>query len=251
MTVRAPCMEGEHRSQHPESYEGQREEQALSRHRDRVLRDFEDVHRVLPSLGCGVEIDPQDPHQQERRTTHEHQGKFHRCILLAARTPQTDQQVHRDQCDLVEHEHREQVDRDKEPEHAQRKEHQPHVVFLGLVLDGPRSKHTGEEDDGRKHQHGYRNTVHPDGVMDVQRSEPQDAVGVQHRRIGTCRPIRKERHQQVNSCRQHSAGSRNGHRMHLFDAAAKQQRQEHQYRYDNKKGKEIHSISFLSDSQFR
>ena len=70
------------------------------------------------ALGSRVVVDADEAEHQEGRAAHKHQGKLHCGILLAACAPYADEKVHRDKSDLVEHEHREEVDRDKEAEYA-------------------------------------------------------------------------------------------------------------------------------------
>ena len=98
-------MEGKECSQHTESQEDHREEDTLHFGRYLVLHDFQDIHR----LGSGSVVDAQDTNQQEGRTTHQHQGQLHGSVFLAAASPHTNQQVHRNQSHFIEHEHGEQV----------------------------------------------------------------------------------------------------------------------------------------------
>ena len=102
MTVRTPCVEREKGAQYTEAEESQREPDALLCKRYVVqLRDFEEVHS-----GCSrTEIDSENTDQQEGRTTHQHESQLHGCIFFTSRSPYTNQQVHRYQCDFVEHEH--------------------------------------------------------------------------------------------------------------------------------------------------
>ena len=114
VTVGAPCMEREQSSQYAESEEYSREENTLDFCRDVFVCYFENVHR----FSSGSVIDTQDTDKQESRTTHQHQCKFHCGIFLASATPNADKQIHRDKGNLVEHEHGEQVGRNKETEHT-------------------------------------------------------------------------------------------------------------------------------------
>ena len=76
--------------------------------------DLVQVHRLRP----GAEVDAQDAAEQQGRPAHEHQRQLHGRILLAAAAPDADEQVHRDQCHFVEHEHSEKVHRNKETEYT-------------------------------------------------------------------------------------------------------------------------------------
>ena len=75
-----------------------------------VVRNLKDAH-------CRTAVEEVDAHKtqdDEGGTAHKHQGELHGCILLATRTPVANQEVHRDKGNLVEHEHGEEVDGDKE-----------------------------------------------------------------------------------------------------------------------------------------
>ena len=116
MTVRAPRMEGEQGAQHAKSQEGEWEPDALLFNRYVVQGGyFGEVHRG----GAATVVDAQDAYQQEGRTAHQHQRQLHGGVFLAARTPYADEQIHRYQGHFIEHEHGEQVDGNKETEHAQ------------------------------------------------------------------------------------------------------------------------------------
>ena len=101
-----------------------------------VLGDFEDIHRQI-TIGRRVEIDTQYTDQQKRRTAHEHKGKFHRRIGFVTATPHSDEKIHRDKSDLIEHEHRKEVDRNKETEYPYREKYQPKEEFFGQRIDFP------------------------------------------------------------------------------------------------------------------
>ena len=177
MAVGTPRMEREQRAQHAEPDEDQRKPDILLRERNAVqLRDFQNIHRRRP----GAEIDAQNADQQQRRTAHEHQRQLHGGILLAAAAPDAYQQVHRDQRHLVEHEHREEVHRDKEPENADAQQAEPEEVLLDLRLHPPRSERTRKYDDGRQQQHGDRDAVHAHRIVDIERSVPHMARGKEH-----------------------------------------------------------------------
>ena len=171
-------MEGEKGSQDAEADEDEREPDALLGKGDVVQRgDLQYVHR----LGPRAEVDAQDADQQEGRAAHEHQREFHGRILLAAAAPDADEQVHRDERHLVEHEHREEVHRDEESEDPDTQQAEPEEVLLDVGLHLPRGECARKDDDGRQEQHRHRDAVHADGVVDVERGVPYMAVGQQHR----------------------------------------------------------------------
>ena len=92
---------------------------------------------VLTAVDTVEVVDTQQSENQQSRTSHQHQCKLHGRILLATRTPNTNQQVHRNQSNLVEHEHCEQVGRDEEAKHTCRKQCEPKEVLLCEWLQLP------------------------------------------------------------------------------------------------------------------
>ena len=114
VTVGAPCMEWEQGAKNTESQEYHREEDALHFGRDLQFHNFKNVHG---SASGSVEY-TQDTDKQECRATHQHKGKLHGCVFFLSATPYTDKQVHRDKSYFVEHEHSEEVGRNKEAEYS-------------------------------------------------------------------------------------------------------------------------------------
>ena len=104
-------MEREQSTKYTETDEHKWEQHVLNCRRDVVVvGNLKDVH----CRGTVEEVDAHQAEDDEGGTTHKHQRKLHGCILLATRTPETNQEVHRDEGNLVEHEHGEEVDRDEE-----------------------------------------------------------------------------------------------------------------------------------------
>ena len=98
-----------------------------------VVGNLKDVH-------CRSTIEEINTYKTENdkgRTSHKHQGELHRSILLIARSPETNEKVHRNQCYLIEHEHGKEVDADEETIYTCRKEHKPHEELLGKWLELP------------------------------------------------------------------------------------------------------------------
>ena len=137
-------MEGEQSTQHTESDEDEGEERILNLLGNVVhSSNLVDIHR-----GVTAEVvDTQHAENQQSRTTHQHQRQLHGRILLAARTPHTNQEVHRNQSHLIEHEHGEHVGADEETKHTRRKQGEPKEILLGKRLQLPRGEGTREHDD--------------------------------------------------------------------------------------------------------
>ena len=78
-----------------------------------------------------MEVNSNDSQHQEGRAAHEHEGKLHSTVVLVTTTPHTNQKVHGNECHLIEHEHCEQVDTDKEAKYTCRQEEEPQEELLG------------------------------------------------------------------------------------------------------------------------
>ena len=225
VTVRAPCVEGEERSQHTETDEDKREEDVLDGLRHGVeLSQVCHVHRLRTT----EEVDAEDAEDEQGGTTHEHQGQFHGRILLRARTPHADEQVHRDEGDLVEHEHREHVGGDEEAEHTNAQQHEPKEVLLGERLQLPGGEGAREDDDRREEDHHHGDTIHADAIGDLERFEPRDAIGEQHVGGIATGALVDEIDSQPDGQRQQGGSTDNHHATHLIEVLGQPEAQEHQ-----------------------
>ena len=113
MTVGRPCVEREHRAKHAESYECANKQCVLPVEVYAVLCNLNKVHR----MACVI-VDAEDADKKQCRAAHKHKGQLHRSIVLVAAAPHSDEKIHRDERNLIEHEHCEQVNRDEEAEHS-------------------------------------------------------------------------------------------------------------------------------------
>ena len=104
VTVGRPCVEREHRTQHAKPYKRSDKQSVLPFQINTVCGYFHKIHRL-----AGMIVNAKDADQQQCRTAHQHQSKLHGSIILVAAAPYADKQIHRNQRDLIEHEHREQV----------------------------------------------------------------------------------------------------------------------------------------------
>ena len=98
-----------------------------------MVHNLKDVH----SLGSGTIIYAKDTDEQECRTTHKHKGKFHGGVFLLSASPYADEQIHRDERNLVEHEHGEEVGRDEETENSGTQKGEPEEIFFRHRLQTP------------------------------------------------------------------------------------------------------------------
>ena len=115
MTVGRPCVEREHGTEHSKSDEDEGEEHLLYLRGNVVHGGYlVDIHRC----GSTEEVDAENTDDEKCRTSHKHQGELHGCIFLVAAAPYADEKIHRDERNLVEHEHGEEVGADEESEHT-------------------------------------------------------------------------------------------------------------------------------------
>ena len=212
MTVGAPCVEREQGAQYAETDEGQREPDALLFDGNVVQAcNLQQVHGRC----ARTEVDAQDADQQEGRATHQHQRQLHGGVFLVTGTPHANQQVHRDQSHLIEHEHREQVYRDEEAEHTQGQEREPKEIFFRKRLQTPGSESTREYDDGRKQQHHYRYAVDTYRIVYVESRIPGNVGAKQHLvRRATLAGL-EVHHGQCDGEHQQGRSARHHHRAYL------------------------------------
>ena len=237
MTVGRPSVEREHGTQHAEADERQREQHILPAVGDGiVMGDVQDVHRQRLSLGSRVEVDADQAEHQEGRATHQHQRQLHRTVVLVAAAPHTNQQVHGNQCDLIEHEHREQVDRDKETEHTRGQQEEPHEELTGQRVHLPRGEHTGEHDERRQQDHHYAHAIDTECQVDIERGIPHHVAAQDHLAGVTTGTCVKENLDQHGGEHHENAGTDNGNGPDGLDAlvAADGQASKRQQRHDHK-----------------
>ncbi len=185
VAVGTPGVEGEHGTKHAEADECHREEECLPAVRDGiVLCYFKNVPSELSAFGSRVVVDTDKAEHKEGRAAHKHKGKLHCGIVLAARTPYADEEVHRYEGHFIEHEHREEVDGDEEAEHAGRQQNQPKEECFGLC-HGPRGERACENDYGGENEHGHGDTVDTYCEVYVERFKPCPRVNEEHRLCGS------------------------------------------------------------------
>ncbi len=170
VAVRRPGMERKDRRENPEADVEREEHPRLQRrieaHRLRASRNENDVR-------ARRHVERQDADQNERRPEQQVQRQLHRRVFLRAdaraavrpaedaarrhltrRSPDADEQIHRQHGDFVEQEEDEEIERHEDAEDAGDEQQQQRVELLVARLDGPRREHAGENDDRRQqHQH--------------------------------------------------------------------------------------------------
>ena len=134
VTVGRPCVEREERAKHAESDEDEREEYLLYVNGNIVHgSNLLDVH-----CRCTAEIvDSEDSDDKQGRASHKHQSELHGSILLVSATPHTDEKIHRDESNLIEHEHSEHIGADEEAVNTGREQCEPKEVLLCHRLELP------------------------------------------------------------------------------------------------------------------
>ena len=241
MTVGRPCVEREHSAEDAETDESANEQGILPSSVDaRTLHDFDDVHRF-----AGMIVDAEDADEQESRTTHKHERELHSRVVLVAATPNADEQIHRDKSHLVEHEHREQVNRDEEPEYARREEYKPEEVFFSERFNLPGSESACKDDYSREKNHEHRDAVDTDSEVNVQRLKPHIRIGEKHKFVGVGSALTDKCVAEIKSRNEQERSPGSCHRTDLFNGLGEEKRTKREYRNNYKKEKYIkHNLKF-------
>ena len=218
-------MEGEQSTQHTEADENEGEENLLDVNGDVMLGgNLRDNHRV----GSAIEVDTENTEDEQGRTSHEHQRQFHGRILLVARTPHADEQVHGNEGHLIEHEHGEHIHGDEEAEHTRGKQGEPKEILLRERLQLPGGKRSREYDDARKQQHHNGDSIHAHGIFDIQRLEPVYGIGEQHLGIVAGRTLLDEIDGKPDGQGKQTGRTRHHHATHLTEIACQPKAEQHQ-----------------------
>ena len=149
MTIRRPGVEREQCAQHSKSNEKEGKEKFLDLNRNMNLGNRKKAEGQLATVRVGIEIQSQQSHQDQCRTTHQHQGQLHGRIFPRTAPPDTDQKVHRDDCNLVKQEQGKQVEGDEKAKYPGREKDQGDKKFFGQLFHFPGGKDPGKDDDGR------------------------------------------------------------------------------------------------------
>ena len=183
MAVRRPGVERPDAGENPEADVEREEHPRLESRRELRLLQVDERN----ALRAGRGVARQDAHQDERRPEQQVECQLHRGVFLRAdagplerppedalrphlpaRTPDADEQVHRQDGDLVEEEEDEEVQRHEHAEHAGDQEEQQRVELLAARLDRPRREHAREQDDGGQQHEHEAHAVDRDGVSDAE-----------------------------------------------------------------------------------
>ena len=175
--------------------------------------------------------DSKDTAHQKGGSTHKHKGELHCRIFLVSRTPITNEKVHGDERDFIEHEHHEQVNRHKESEHSKRKKREPKEVFLGERFETPRSKCSGKHNDGRQQKHCHRNAVNTNSVVYMKRGKPSIVHGKEHILGCACVACIEIHHHKSDRTYKQCACSCNHNTPHSIHSLGKPKEKKHQKRY--------------------
>ena len=231
-------MEREQRTKNTETDKDEREEDLLNKCRNSIgSSDLHDRHGIGATILTVEEVDAKDADDQQRGSSHEHQRQLHGTVLLWTGTPNADEQVHRNQSDLVEHEHGEEVLRDEEAKHTGRQQGEPEEVFLLHRMLLPGGKGSREDDDGRKQDHHHRDAVHARAIEDVQGLEPRYGVAEEEgellSRHGLAR-LQKGKYQ-VDGKGEKRRRTYDHDATHLTVVASQPKGKQHQNRYNDEK----------------
>ena len=178
MAVRRPVVERPDAAQHREAKEGRQEPGILERRGK--IGGLEQAH--IEGVETRFVVHRQRADESHHRTDEQVQGQFHGGVLARLDpAPNGDQQVHREDGDLVEEEQHEQVERGEDAEHARSQDEQEGkelartVLNTGrgmLVVNAPRDADAREHDDARQQDERRADAVHAEDQVHAQRGQP-------------------------------------------------------------------------------
>jgi len=130
---------------------------------------------VVCPAGVGLVQEPEHERrrEQQRGAGAGVQEELRRRVLPVLRTPSEDEEVHRDEHELPEHEERDEVQREEDPHDRGLEQQEPERVRLHAVLDAARrGEQTDREEHRGRHDHEEAEAVDTDDVADAERVDP-------------------------------------------------------------------------------
>src|ERR1700678_16753 len=179
--IRQPGVERKHRH-FDRKGEKEREKQQrgnrwpVRRIRVNLRRSFVERRQaegVNPSQHVVMEIEEQDAQQHQHGTGQRIEEELDRGVKFTWTAPDADQQIHRYQHGFPENEEQEEVERNKNPQHAGLQNQKPNVIFFYAVLDGRSGRKNRDPAQQRgQHDEQERNAVDADHVTRANRGNP-------------------------------------------------------------------------------
>ncbi|MBA7671012.1 hypothetical protein ES703_79161 [subsurface metagenome] len=138
------------------------------------------LHHAQPLVGylqhaqaAGGEVQAQDTGQHEGAAEQGIQDVLYRRVVLPARSPYGDQEIHGDNLYLPHEEEQQEVKRHKHPQDACLQEQQPGEILSRPFVNLPGDEYRQETEKGSQHYHRQAQSVHAEVVMGVKRRNPQ------------------------------------------------------------------------------
>ena len=131
-----------------------------------------------------LEVHQQDTEQHQHRAHHRVQEEFDRRIEAARPPPDGDQEVHRHQHRFPEGVKQEEVEGQKDAEHASLQQQKENVVFLGALGDVPGTGDGDRAQQGGEQHQQQRNTVQPQRIAGANRRNPRQGLAELEMRPG-------------------------------------------------------------------
>ena len=130
-----------------------------------------------------VEIQHQDRDQHQHRTDERIKEELDRRVFFARATPDPDEKIHRQQHDFPENIEEEEVERNKDTEHAGDQQQKQNAVALYVLLDRPTGDHRQHANDSRQHHQWKADAVDAHEIVDVKRRYPRMGKSMLHVRF--------------------------------------------------------------------
>ena len=163
MAVRRPCVERPKPGQHTAADQEQREDDLLE---VRIVLDGVEV-RQIERADARLHEHRKDADEDQNAGADEHHHELEGAVFFGAnerresarRSPDADQQVHRQHSQFVEEEPEEEIERYEHAEDARHEHEEEDEVILVAVIDLPRNECAGERDDAGQKYHRRADAV--------------------------------------------------------------------------------------------
>ncbi len=171
---RQPRVEREQRCLDRERGHEAEEQQHLGGAGESVpIGEYLEVEGQVTGVGLVDETERERRREQERGTERGVQEELHRRVLALRAPPSLDEEVHRDEHQLPEHEEQDQVERQEDAHDRPLEEEEPRHIGLHPVLDVALGREQTEREQQRgDDDHEDADPVDTDDVTDPERGDP-------------------------------------------------------------------------------
>src|SRR5205814_404855 len=149
-----------------EEHEG--EDPVLELQRELKLRELLEIEGV--GAGCDINCDNAD--QCERAAEERIERQLHRAVFLVRRTPDRDEEILRDNDELVENEEKKKIGAQEHAVGTADDQKQPEEKLVRPFLDVPRKENRTDRGQTRDQAHRQANTVDGEMIFETETLNP-------------------------------------------------------------------------------